>query len=283
MPTLRNMKRQQSSTEDIQQTDDSSNESLVEENQNISIEMIYHQLKSYRQELLEKIENSKIDIVTLVQKENNYLREQIETMKQELSDKNIVISKLSKELDTVKADLEEKVDNKDFVEVERDVANLQQYSRRNNVEFCGIPDSVDNTILEQTIINIAHNIDIDINHSDFEACHRLEGKNKNGPSRVIARFANRRICESLLVSAKRLKSKQKELNELGLENSIYINNNLCNYYKLLWGKAKGLFKKKLIKEFWTSITGFVKIKTNDDKILKISHIKDLEVLFPNDI
>lgn len=264
---------------------DDSHEEYSGEAESVSLEMVFHQLKLYRKELLDKIDQSKEEIFILVQNENNSLREEIKLMKCELEEKDKVISKLKTELETVKSEAEEKVDINEFVDVERDVAIMQQYSRRNNVEICGIPDSVDISVLENKVISIAKEINVNVSASDFEACHRLYKKrNDEGPAKVIARFTNRKVCESLLLNSKLLKSKKTELRDKhGLENSIFINNNLCNYYKYLWGKSKALYKKKLIKEFRTSITGNIKIKLLDDSVKMITHIRDLQDLFPDDI
>ena len=40
-----------------------------------------------------------------------------------------------------------------IVDIERDVINLQQYIRRNNIEFCGIPDdNIGGNKLQQKVI-----------------------------------------------------------------------------------------------------------------------------------
>ena len=200
----------------------------------ITLSMVFNKLNEYRNELVEKVDKSKTEIFDFVKRENKALREQLNSLKRELAEKNEIISSFKNELDDVKADDVSFL--KEFVKAERDVADMQQYTRRNNIEVAGIPDSVENSVLEQTIINIAELMRVNISKSDFEACHRLsKRKNENGPSRVICRFVNRKTCEALLVNSKLLKNKTDELLALGIENSIFINNNLCNYYKLLWG------------------------------------------------
>ena len=50
---------------------------------------------------------------------------------------------------------------------------LYLYSRTNNVELAGIPNSVRDNEFEGTVINICKDHRIEITPMDIEACHRL--------------------------------------------------------------------------------------------------------------
>ena len=55
--------------------------------------------------------------------------------------------------------------------VEKDMANFQQYSRRENIEICGIPEGYDDTNLEFTVINILKRIGLpNLSSYDIVAC-----------------------------------------------------------------------------------------------------------------
>ena len=133
--------------------------------------MIYSQLKLYRSELLTKIDNVKDDILTQLQNENQCLWGEIIELKKELDTKSGKIDQIESELEHVKKTLQHKVHLSEFTEVERDVIDLQQYIRRNNIEICGIPESV--TKLEKCVLDIVKAVDIKLSASDIEACHRL--------------------------------------------------------------------------------------------------------------
>ena len=85
----------------------------------------------------------------------------------------------------------------------------EQYSRRNNIELAGIPKSIKDNVLEETIINICEEHGIDISPVDIEACHRLPlsnaqaNKDPNQCKRVIVKFFNRKLPELLLQIKKR--------------------------------------------------------------------------------
>ena len=80
----------------------------------------------------------------------------------------------------------------------------EQYSWRNNIELAGIPNSIRDNVLEETIINICKENGIDISPMDIEACHRLPlsnaqaNKDPNQCKRVIVKFVNRKLPKRLL-------------------------------------------------------------------------------------
>ena len=61
------------------------------------------------------------------------------------------------------------------------------------------------------------------------------------------------------------------------ETKVFVNENLCGYYKLLWSKCKKLFLEKNIASFWVT-NGTVKIKLLNDQVRSITHKVDLSVL-----
>jgi len=77
---------------------------------------------------------------------------------------------------------EMKTKEETIIEIEKDVINLQQYIRRNNLEIHGIPDNVRDHELEKKVVEIAKCIDVNITQKDIEACHHLPNKSRSkGP------------------------------------------------------------------------------------------------------
>ena len=227
----------------------------------ITLEMLTEQLKILRSDIADDFSRHKDEIISQLRKENTSLKNELEKVKTELKKKG-----------------------EDLVEVERDVIDLQQYIRRNNVEICGIPESVENKNLEKTVVKIAEIIGVDIKSNDIEACHRLvKRRNEGGPKRTIVRFVNRKNCESLLRNKKKLKfdETKNKLNHIGIKNNLFINSNLSPYNKLLWGKCKHLQEEGMIDRFWVYNGSLHIAELDGDEGLKIGHMKDLEKLFPN--
>ena len=78
--------------------------------------------------------------------------------------------------------------------------------------------------------------------------------------------------------------KGMDLTSNGIPSPVFINDSLCQYYKMLWRKCKKLLTNKFIDSFWVS-NGSIRLRReNKDRPCAITHISDLEVLFPgNDI
>ena len=259
----------------------------------ISLELIYYEMKLQRQDLSTKIDHCKEDIIIKVENENRALQEEIKQLKVDLKAKDEKIQSLTADLENVKKQLEEApkvttVDvasecykSEEFISMERDVIDLQQYIRRNNVEVCNLPESIGDDDLEDTIINIGKAVDIEINSEDIEAVHRLKKRFfEAGPRRTIARFKNRKISEALIRCSKEFSNDDK-LEAAGLSNRIYINSNLSSYNRFLWGKSKALLRDRKIHKFWTT-NGNVCIRINEnDRPKRIGHINDLVDLFPD--
>ena len=60
--------------------------------------------------------------------------------------------------------------------LERKCAVNEQYSRRECLEISGIPDSIPNNNLEETVLKIFSETGVSVNSRDVEACHRLNQK-----------------------------------------------------------------------------------------------------------
>ncbi|XP_057291154.1 uncharacterized protein LOC130613821 [Hydractinia symbiolongicarpus] len=224
--------------------------------QDFLIEQISNLKEYFKNGLLQQ----KNDIVEQLRTENKVLRDEIDAMKEKNQEKD-----------------------KFMLELEKDVINLQQYVRRNNVEICGIPNSIDQDELQDKVIEIAKAIGVEFSESDVEACHRLYAR-ENETKKTIVRFVNKKNCDLLHANKFKLKDSnsktKKKLREIGLKGNIFINFNLSPYMKFLWGKCKRLHSKKMINRFWVFNGNlFIVVEENDQKI-KIDHFDKLSGLFP---
>ena len=243
-------------------------------------------MRVIKYDLASKFESVKDEILIELQNENLKIKKELDIVKEELSSKGKIIDELRTELDQIRTDKNETVDigiEKEKVEeVERDCAELQQYIRRNNIEIAGIPDSVKQQELEKKVIEIAKAVDIAITPNEIEACHRLhQNRNQRGPKRTIVRFVNRKLAENLIKKGKEF-GKREIFEKANLPTKIYINNNLCSYYRFLWGKVKSLYNRHAIHSFWV-FNGTINLRFNDgtDEVMKVTHLNDLIDSFPD--
>ena len=72
----------------------------------------------------------------------------------------------------------------------------------------------------------------------------------------------------------------EHLGEAVCASELYVNENMCSYYKELGAKSRRLYKRRKITDSWTSF-GTVKIKLKDGTVKIITHQADLDKLFPD--
>ena len=210
---------------------------------------------------------------TALSKVESNLMQNITNVKDEVINlKDIIIKNLqdeNKHLKTKVNILENKI-----LDLEIQNNNLDQYSRRNNVEISGIPQSVSDNQLEEKVVDILKAIDVNITTNEIEACHRL-GKKKNN---VIVWVINRKNCIKALRNKKKLKSINK--NAIGIPNAnLFISENLTPASSKLAFNCRKLKRYSEIEKCYT-INGIVHV-VKKNKLMKLYHLKDLTLLFIN--
>ena len=199
--------------------------------------------------------------------------------KEILNLKDIVI----KELQLENHRLRNKVTNlqKKIYSAEENINSLEQYGRRNNIEITGIPESVENEKLEETVVEVLNKINLNVSNNDIEACHRL-GKQKNKPRKTIIKFINRKFAKKALLNRKELK--HADTSSLGLDShKVFINENLTRANSKFAFHSRSLKRNSLIDKCYTK-DGVVHIVCPDlqnGKVIKAFHLNTLMDLFPN--
>ena len=71
------------------------------------------------------------------------------------------------------------------------------------------------------------------------------------------------------------------LSSLGINSTVYINDSLCTYYKMLWDKCIKLSWSKYIHSFWVA-NDKIKLKTVENgRVYSVTHRNNLVDLFPD--
>ena len=87
--------------------------------------------------------------------------------KEILNLKNIVIKELQLENQRLRkkvSDLQKKI-----YSAEENINSLEQYGRRNNIEITGIPESVENEKLEETVVEVLNKIDLNVSKKRYRS------------------------------------------------------------------------------------------------------------------
>ena len=88
--------------------------------------------------------------------------------------------------------------------LERKCAANTQYSMRQCLEISGIPDSIPNNNLEETVLKIFNETAVTVNSRHVEACYQLN--QKANPKKLIIKLSKRRDATSVMNNKKKLKS-----------------------------------------------------------------------------
>jgi len=158
---------------------------------------------------------------------------------------------------------------------------LEQYTRKNSLEFHGIPESVYNST-EEAILKVAETLEAPVSLSDIEISHKL---NTWGNKAIIAKFISHKAKTNLYRA--RTKLKNVKLADLFPNSSyatkvqstrIVINENLTFYHSHIMSRANEKRRDSKLVSAW-SMDGTIYVKTSPDgRPIKIIELEDLENL-----
>lgn len=164
---------------------------------------------------------------------------------------------------------------KELEVMKRNVIEIKQYSRKNNIEIKGLP-LAPNENLQTVITEIGNKIGIQIAPSDIDVIHRVPTKDKNKPN-VIVRFTTHSTRNRILTAAKRLRL---STSDFGFEHAspIYVNEHLCPESKILLGKATERKKATNWKFLWVTQGKILMRKAVNSGVVQICTEADLHLI-----
>ena len=205
-------------------------------------------------------------------------------LRQELVKQHKYIASLEKQLTKTSKYVKEHADELQDVQVNLD--NLEQYSRKNSLEFHGIPDEV-NMPTDQVVCKIAQAIGVEIHEDDIEISHRIGRKRGDKP--VLAKFVSHKVKSKIYKARTNLKAVSVQSRFPGSSVSsvrgttarpkgIFINENLTPYRKEMMGLAVEKRYDGKINKVWT-LDGKIFIKTtptgNPRQMFSVEDVKEL--------
>ena len=165
---------------------------------------------------------------------------------------------------------------KRVIELESDLARLDQYGRRENIEIAGVPNRVTDKDLEKEIIKILRHIGMHwIDSYSIVGCHRIGGKDKYGSKNVIVRFLHRKDSQAAL----RRKKELSTCKDIGYDH-LFISENLCPALRSVFKDMNTLKRDGHIGAVWVT-NGTIKYKIQDinsNPPVKIFHKSDVNNL-----
>lgn len=211
---------------------------------------------------LQKIEKTVENIEESVKVMSNKYDEVIATLKHQTDD----ISNLKKRVMKLEAEAKEKEVDK----LKCEVNELDQYSRRLNLEVHGLPQHTNENLLEK-LNKLACDLELaPLSERDVEAAHRMPAKTErknDKPDVVIIRFSSRLTKERWL-------EKKSELRKA--KANIFFNENLTAYNKALFWKMKSKATEKEYQFTWHKNGKLFVRRTPRDRVIRIVSEQDLE-------
>ena len=108
-----------------------------------------------------------------------------------------------------------------------------QYSRRECLEISSIASSVSENDLEDVVCKAITRASVEVFDKDIEDCHQVGERGQ-----TIVKFCARKVSMHVLNVRKNLTKYPWRTGQ----GKLYVNQNLCSYYIVLWSKSKSLHK-----------------------------------------
>ena len=166
-------------------------------------------------QILLKMENTMSTILSensKLTKELVEVRHSYESQKTELNALRLTVDKtsnmnkaLQEELANAQKKIKEQAD--DITNLYNLQDDLEQYTRKNSLEMCGIPESVYNST-EKVVMKLSEVLDVTISHEDIEISHklnRIKAGAEPGIKPIIVKFVSHKVKTLLYKQRTKLK------------------------------------------------------------------------------
>lgn len=217
-----------------------------------------------------------------------YLKDRIDGVSTSIEFINAKFEEHKNELTGVKVECERlRSENKELKEMVADLKNQangaksrieesEQYSRRNNIEVIGIPETP-NEDPNLIVKKIGEVIGIPIEERDLDDCHRVPTQ-RQGPKPLIIRFVSRKLRNKVITKSKekRLKSKDLVPGPGNADRPIFFNDHLIMERKKVLSEVKARQAELRIKFVWTHHGTIFARKAEGSQAYKIHDAVDIE-------
>ena len=151
---------------------------------------------------------------------------------------------------------------------EKNLNNLEQYSRRECIEINGIPCTHEEST-DEIVVALAKQVGVHITTNDISVSHHLKNLTKSKqPSTIIAKFVSWKIRNQIFEN--RFKLKKANLGKM-----IFINESLTRTNRKIFNMCRNFKKDNNWKYVWMKQGQTYLKKSDSDNTLKIESICDL--------
>lgn len=159
--------------------------------------------------------------------------------------------------------------------LEKRVAELEQYSRKNNVEIKGVPCTKGEDCISIMEV-IGEKIECPVTKDDLDVVHRVPSKSAS--KHIIARFTSRAKKAEFIAKARKARLQTNDIGFQGTDTqAVYVNDHLTQGNKQLFAKALALKKENAWQFLWTDDCVIKARQTTESRVLRIRDEADLEI------
>lgn len=162
-------------------------------------------------------------------------------------------------------------------ELEMRLVDCEQYSRKNCVEIHGIPVTPNENVVH-IVKKVGEALDVNIQETMIDNCHRLGRRNDGGAPGIIVKFVRRLDVEEVL--KKRRVKRNLSTRHMGMSSDcpVYINESLCPMKRTLYGRVRALKREKGFKYLWLRGGKILIRKEEGAPVVEINCYDDLDKL-----
>lgn len=236
---------------------------------NTSLQDSILHLTTVMEELKQDVKNIS-QMQTSLKNSQDFISAQFDGLKESLVNLKETSDQQRKEITLLKQKVQDLEEENDGFHVEVD--NLEQYHRRNNLEFHGI-NFDKNENCKSLIQDLASKLGVKLDDWEVSTAHRLYNQDqkkstKNAPP-IIARF----VCRD---TRNLIYSKRRHLLSKSGTSNFYINENLTKQKRDLLYEVRQRRKQHHYKYLWTNNCKIFVRKNDNARALTISCLDDLE-------
>lgn len=187
-----------------------------------------------------------------------------ESLEKELVDLKSTLNKVLQENKMLKS----KVDD-----LSLEVIELQQYSRRCNIEVSDIPEASDENI-ENLTNTLLKSLNVDETCKVITA-HRVPVRNPKKIKPIIIQLQSKTARDICIKTAKAKKLLASDINPTFTKTPIYVSEHLCPAMKSLFFQVRKFKKEQDYKYCWVRDSKIFLRKSDESKAIKIQKSSDL--------
>lgn len=223
---------------------------------------VFEELKSQSNQFQEF--KSSLEFFSAKIDESNKVMDEIKKQYREINREN-------QEYKALNAQLTQKVTT-----LESKVRDLEQYSRRDNIEISGLPKTAGED--ERSILrDVGRAIGLEVNENSVVAVHRVPTYNKTRAPPIVARFTTRDQRDAWIQAFKKMKTVLAcDINNRFPATKIFIGEHLTPDNKQFLRKLKDACKELNIKYVWCREGKFYVRKSEGENGVRVNSVEDLQ-------